>query len=261
EDAGMKMFKELTASSCLKHPCVIGVVVKARPSDKVDEVLTRDFVCVVESLGSKIEKKTLLAKGVAEYQTENVKYVVYVDDGTTNGENISRLKEFKGVLEKNGASGSTMFSWVLNEKSRAGNNEYSSCLGSLSEISYLMGLEGDYCPVSWQIIVAPLIVNLIDSKNELEQNTGADAGWRKVQEERIDAIVKSIVNCVKLMTDENYGAFIKEVGGDLADVLLHMTIKDLRRFMNGSLALPLATKSSVAIEEYRKMDTKVLRSV
>ncbi|HPS19645.1 MAG TPA: hypothetical protein PKY78_01445 [Candidatus Omnitrophota bacterium] len=261
EDAGMKMFKELTASSCLKHPCVIGVVVKARPEDKVDEVLARDFVKVVESLGAKIEKKTLLAKGIAEYQTENVKYVVYVDDGTANGENISRLKEFKGVLEKNGASGSTMFSWVLNEKSRAGNNEYSSCLGSLSEISYLMGLEGDYCPVSWQIIVAPLIVNLIDSKNELEQNTGADAGWRKVQEERIDAIVKSIVNCVKLMTDENYGAFIKEVGGDLADVLLHMTIKDLRRFMNGSLALPLATKSSVAIEEYRKMDTKVLRSV
>jgi len=261
EDAGMKMFKELTASSCLKHPCVIGVVVKARPEDKVDEVLARDFVKVVESLGAKIEKKTLLAKGIAEYQTENVKYVVYVDDGTANGENISRLKEFKGVLEKNGASGNTVFSWILNKKSRAGNNEYSSCLGSLSEISYLMGLEGDYCPVSWQIIVAPLIVNLIDSKNELERNTGADAGWRKAQEERIDAIVKSIVNCVKLMTDENYGTFIKEVGGDLSKVLFHMTIKDLRRFMNGSLSLPLAIKSSVAIEECRKMDAKVLRAV
>ncbi len=242
KSTGMEMLRALQDAPIMNQPCTIGMVVRAKPGDNVDLLLQEKFTLEAEILGRRLGKKIQINKGIIEYEVDKIKYVAYVDDGTDSAENLSRIEKYKERLLAQGNPKERTFAWVLSNENRL---KSKSCLDSLHDIAYLAGLNGEYLPVSWQMLSGPLFANLIASKSKPGTN----------EEERINAIIDAIISSISQMTKTE----LKEWDSLRAE-LKTISMDDLNKKFNGIsfiLHLPPIVPVSDALEKCRKADMEV----
>ncbi|OGW75994.1 MAG: hypothetical protein A2Z72_00420 [Omnitrophica bacterium RBG_13_46_9] len=245
--ASEEMLTTLTTAPVMNQPCTIGMVVKASPRASITEEWLRDkFAKEMEILGRKVNTHILKEKGILEYEQDNIKYVVYVDNGTTSEKNRKRLEGFKERLAAQGNPKERTFAWVLSSDETRPHME---SIG-LHDVAYLVGLRGEYIPVSWQMLAGPLFANLVDSKSRVETN----------EEERVGAIVEAIIDTVSKMTRKDRN----ELDNTLGKTLRAADMTALTELFNGIsliLDLPDIVPVTGGLETYQKADEKIRASL
>jgi glucosamine-6-phosphate deaminase len=240
--AGGEMARILNSASLMSRPCTIGMVVRAKPGDNIDLLLERRFAAEMEILGKRLGKKLQVNKGIIEYDVDKIRYVAYVDDGTESPGNLARMEEFKARLKAQGNPKERTFAWILSNDGRKDEKAY---IKSVNEVANLVGLDGEYIPVSWQMLVGPLFANLLDSKARPGTN----------ESERINAIVDGIIGSLSAMTGRDRLEFEA-----LENDLRALPLDELAKRFNGRFLVfylpPIVPVSDVA-EEYHKADASV----
>ncbi|HNX90480.1 MAG TPA: hypothetical protein PKG81_01330 [Candidatus Omnitrophota bacterium] len=243
-DVGGNILGILLNESVMVESRTVGVVIrpdKRKVSAQQAEQITEDmFVEIVDALGRRIPVRVNAKRGLTEIKNGGIKYVIYVDDGTSSGENLSRLMDFKEKIAETSKDDKIKpFVWILSEEKRRESQEYQDILSGLKETAYIAGLKGEYLPVSWQMAAGAVFANYIYSRIELRDN------------DRIKDLEDMVARCAALMTG----------GMDISGLLKQKEIKELFNGDTLVLILPDALKESGTIEELRKADKKVLRSV
>jgi hypothetical protein len=196
----------------------------------------------MEILGKRLGKKLQVNKGIIEYDVDKIRYVAYVDDGTESPGNLARMEEFKARLKAQGNPKERTFAWILSNDGRKDEKAY---IKSVNEVANLVGLDGEYIPVSWQMLVGPLFANLLDSKARPGTN----------ESERINAIVDGIIGSLSAMTGRDRLEFEA-----LENDLRALPLDELAKRFNGRFLVfylpPIVPVSDVA-EEYHKADASV----
>ena len=243
-----KMLETLTGengterASCMAEPCTIGMVIKAEPGRDLDTVLKKNLANEWNIISRKVNLKVAIKRGV---QVGNVTYVICVDDGTDKC-----LETFADNLKKAGNLKERTFAWMLsNKKRKEKDNRY---MKALNEAAYVVGLEGEYIPVSWQMLAGRLFADYIDSKTRSD-NT-------EEFQERIDAIVEGIIKSLSLMTKMDF----EKWDDDLGKKLRSASLTDIRQLFNGvSLVLDLPAMEPVTsnLAQYQKADKKIQSSL
>ncbi|MDD5634456.1 MAG: hypothetical protein PHW46_04170, partial [Candidatus Omnitrophica bacterium] len=240
EETSRQLTNVVDEASVMNAPCTIGIVIKREPGKNIDEILQQQLVNELGIMARKITKKMNKDRGIVEGELDNnIKYVILLDDGTDES-----LKEYKALLEAQGNPKERTFAWVMMTDARQKTNDR---MKELNGVANLVGLKGDYLPVSWQMLAGSLFANLIDSKKVNEQG-------------RIDAIVDLIIRSISVMTKENYDDLNKILGEKLKSA----NLKDLQELFNGTslvLSLPKMIPVIYTISEYRKADKSVQSSL
>jgi len=232
----------LNESYVMVKPCTIGMVVKATIDEDVDEKLARDM----EVIGRHIAQKIEIRRGVSQYKVGNITYITCVDDGTGSPDNVGRMEVFKNQLSDAGNPKDRTFAWVVSNDLQGDDKQArANSIGDLSEVANLVGLRGDYLPVSWQMLVGPHFANLIDSKNREPGKTSQD---------RIDGIVDAIIRSISQMTRTDMSKW-----DSLRQELRTLGKDDLAKKFNGAffINLPPIIPVSGAIEQCRHADLQV----
>lgn len=240
----------LADSYVMEKPCTVGLVVKGKAGTATDAILEQKFAREMEIMGRRYNQKVIIDRGLAQYQAGAVTYVVYVDDGTDSDENVARLAAFRARLVAAGNPKSRTFAWVLTNRQRAQGVPPKVAAVGLGDVANLVGLDGDYLPVTWQILVGPLFANLIDSKQPRAQG---------INQDRVDALVDSIIASLSAMTRTDIAAW-----DSLRAELRHMSAAELARKLNGTslvITLPPMVPVSGGVEACRASDIAVMTSL
>ncbi|MBF0215905.1 MAG: hypothetical protein HQL30_02805 [Candidatus Omnitrophica bacterium] len=219
-------------ASLMTNPCTIGLVIKAHNGEDVDALLEEQLAGEWEVISRKVGKKILKERGLMECEpVDNVKYVIYVDDGTGSEDNMRRLDEFRGLLEAR-KKDEIVFTWAFSDIAK----------DKIDGAAYMVGLEGDFLPVSWQMLAARHYVNYIYSKlNKSDDET------------RIKDIIEKVIKCAGLMTEGAIDPL--KLRGDLENM-------PLNELFNGrSIILPIPGMLGAEIKEYRLADRKIQESL
>jgi len=243
-----KMLETLTGendaerASFMAEPCTIGMVIKAEPGKNLDTVLQENLANEWGIISRKVDPKIAIKRGV---KVGNVTYVICVDDGTDKS-----LKEFADNLREAGNLKGQTFAWILSNKNRK--QKDNGCMKTLNEAAYVVGLEGEYLPVSWQMLAGRLFADYIDSKTRSD-------GSEEFQK-RIIAIVKAIVDSVSMMTKMDF----EKWDADLGEKLRSASLADIKKLFNGVtliLDLPAMEPVTSNLTEYQKADKKIQSSL
>jgi len=209
----------------MDRPFTIGVMVKPVSNSDPDKI-------VAEQTAKRWE-------ATARRLNPNIVYVVEVDDGTDES-----LRRFKTRLDEAGNHKERTFAWVLSNEARK--RPDNKAMRELAESGHLAGLDGEYIPVSWQVLAGPLFAGLIDLKNR-DQKDG--------QERVVGAIIDSIAR----MTGTGAGSW-----SGLKAELLAMPAADLPKKFNGiafMLRLPKLAPLADELEQFRLADESVRTSM
>ncbi len=240
-----EMLATFSGASLVNHPCTIGLVLRARSGDVEELAKLERFGRRMEALGRRFGRKSQIVKGLFEWELKDIRYVVYIDDGTSGDENIKRLEEFTRRLSEQGNPRERTFAWVLSDKDRLEKGKYREWMGSLNKVAYLAGLKGEYLPVSWQMLTGPLFANLIDSKSK---DGTSEAG-------RIGPIVDAIMESVSRMTGMAPGELRDSSLGEKLERLRTANMAEIAELFNGiSLVLPLARPLTGELDDHFEKD-------
>lgn len=242
-DTAMDIAGAFSDSYLMVKPCTIGMVIKAEPGHNADMILAERLAREWESIGRRADLDGQIERGVVQYRIGGVTYIAYVDDGTDTRENRDRLSAFADRIDKAGNDKERTFVWVLSEGSRL--NAVPQEMEALRAQAHIIGLEGEYLPVSWQMLAGPLFANLIDSRDRKPEDISRD---------RIDAIVNAIISSISRMT----GTELSEWDA-LRQELLTLGKDELAKKFNGTffIKLPPIMPVTDAIEKCRKADLQV----
>jgi len=222
-------------TSVMTEPCTIGLVVKADPDERMEDVLKRQLAKEWDIIARKVEPKVLKERGLIECEPiGNVRYVIYVDDGSDSEANVARLRQFKRILSerKQANPKEVIFAWVASDIARQ----------EIGDTAYMVGLEGDYLPVSWQMLAGQNFANFIYSK--LHKTDAA---------ERITDIIDKIIKCADLMTKGEI---------DLRKLQEQLKTRDIAMLFNGiTITLPIPRPLTPDIEAYQKADKLIQTSL
>ncbi|MBF0217341.1 MAG: DUF89 family protein, partial [Candidatus Omnitrophica bacterium] len=253
-----EVFDELTAAFLDmpamddKRPCTLGIVVKPGPGENVD-MLTIDLGKKWKSLRDRMRRIYEIKRGC---KMPEIELVFAVDDGDITGEaNRKRLERFATDLEKAGNPAERTFAWVLSDAKRKDGKFFGSIYAEngsgLGDIAYLGGLNGEFVPISWQLPLGYLLMNLIDSKSREETN----------EEGRITSLVEKIMRSISVMTRMPVDQLDAELGEKLRDRDTDITrLKKLFDGVTVVLDLPDMAPVTGGIDEYRKADDKMRTS-
>jgi len=243
-----KILKTLTGenkaqrASFMMEPCTIGMIIKAEPGKDLDTVFNENLANEWGIISRKVDTKITTKRGV---KVGNVTYVICVDDGTDKS-----LETFANNLKKAGNSKERTFAWILSNENRK--EKDNRCMKVLNEAAYVVGLEGEYIPVSWQMLAGRLFVDYVDSINRSDNS--------EEFQERINALVERIINSVSMMTKTDFEKWNSKLGKKLRTA----SVEDIKKLFNGvSLTLYLPAMEPVVsnLTEYQKADKKIQSSL
>ncbi|UCD55573.1 MAG: hypothetical protein JSV93_01890, partial [Candidatus Omnitrophota bacterium] len=225
-------------ASLITQPCTIGLVLKANPEKNIEDVLKEQLAKEWDVIARKVEPKVLKERGLLEYEAlGNIKYVIYVDDGTNSAKNLARLREFRGILEKRKQANpkEIIFAWVFSDEARS----------EIGDVAYMVGLEGEFLSVSWQMLTGQHFANFIYSKLN-----------KPDAEKRITDLIDKIVKYADWMTR---GAIdLEKLRKDLEGV----KAEDLPGLFNGiKINLPIPRPLTPDLAEYQKADKAIQSSL
>ena len=240
KDTALKMLDLQTGEngsdklSLMTQPCTIGLVLKADPS-KGEDVLLDMLANEWKTISSKVDLKIALKRGVT---IGKITYVIHIDDGTDES-----LKEYnEKIIQANKQNNNTKeqtFSWIISNDKR---NENNDSLKELAKVSNLVGLKGEFLPVSWQMVAGPMFANFIHSK----ANNGDDA-------DMMDSLIEGIANSVQMMTQGSISA-------DTIEKMLKT--QSLEQIFNGIyLILPIPKPLTGNIDMLIKADKAIQTSL
>ncbi|MFC1577199.1 WD40 repeat domain-containing protein, partial [Candidatus Omnitrophota bacterium] len=260
-EVGKELLEALTGenatrrTSLVSEPCTIGIVLKAKPGDDFDSVIKEQLANEWNILSRKISPKIMSER---EVTIGDITYVIGIDDGTD--ESLDRFAaDIRKANRANGNSKSRTFAWMLSDRKRSDDN---LSLQALRDAAHLAGLDlgdnnGDFAPVSWQMLAGPLFVNLIHSRRASD---GSDEF-----EKRIDAIVDDIIMTVSRMTKIDVAALKASALGDILEDLRKADPDELRDIFNGLnfvLQLPdIGPLTYMRTEQFRTADTAIQASL
>jgi hypothetical protein len=253
-----KVFDELTAAFLdmpamdETRPCTLGIVVKSTPGEDVD-MITMDLAEKWKSSRNRLRRMYEIKRGC---KMPEIGLVFAVDDGDTRGEaNRKRLEQFATDLARSGNPAERTFAWVLSDAKLRDRNFFAGLHAedgrALSEIAYLAGLNGEFVPISWQLPLGYLMLNLIDSKSRKETN----------EEGRIASLVEKILRSMSAMTKIPFDRLDADLGEKLRS--RDTDVRELKKLFDGAtvvLNLPDMAPVTGGIDEYRKSDEKMRTS-
>lgn len=246
-ETARKMLETLTGENgterapLMAKPCTIGMVIKAEPGKDLDAVLNENLANEWNIISRKVDLKIAIERGV---KIGDITYIICVDDGTDES-----LKKFAENLKQAGNPKKQTFAWIVSNENRKENNKH---MRELNEAAYVVGLEGEYLSVSWQMLAGTLFADFVYSKTVSDGTS--------VFQERITAIVESIIKSISMMTKTNF----EKLDSKLGEKLRTANLTDIKQLFNGvSLVLNLPDMEPVIhnIEDYQKADKKIQSSL
>jgi radical SAM superfamily enzyme YgiQ (UPF0313 family) len=253
EEAGDKLVKELAMESFInkEKKRTVGVTVRIGVEENEDIIIDKMFKEVIATLGGNIECKLYRDRGIV-VDTDYVKYVIFLDNGTASKYNRDRLEAFTENLLDSGDGKDRTFAWVFSPEERLGRGDekekYKESFEKLQGAAYLGGLRGEYLPASWQMAAGPIFANYIYSKT-----LGMD-------KERIQGLTEKLVRCMELMDLNGLG---REFWEDVFNGTNPARQYSLDQIFNGSfirLFLNFMEPLGDTLDKYRTADKRVLRS-
>ncbi|NQU95641.1 MAG: hypothetical protein HQ549_05370 [Candidatus Omnitrophica bacterium] len=225
-------------------PCTVVVAVKSE-SDKFS-VLSEcnSFANRLKTSGNRMAKWMNI-----ENESGPIKFLVYVDDGTTSDENMARMDkvvtDIEGIKAANPQE--TVFTWILKDDRRKDASEYQARLASLRELgAHIAALQGEYVPAVPQMQIGLLMAKLIDFKKQGNGDEGS-----------ISATVNAIIESINRLTRKNYDSLKAEL--QLAD------IEKLSELLNGSFVLVLPDieleDADTAMSDFRRCESQTMSSL
>ncbi|MDD5440379.1 MAG: hypothetical protein PHS37_09360, partial [Candidatus Omnitrophica bacterium] len=230
--------KDIPWTPTMSEPCTIGMVIKAEPGKGVDAILKEHLAKEWEIIGRKLSNKIGIERGI---KIGTITYLVCVDDGTDEC-----LKEFKKRLKKAGNPKERTFAWIMSNDARK--KEDNGVMRELNSVANLVGLQGEFLPISWQMVAGPLFVNLLNQAGKSE----ADKDQAK-----IDSIAEAIVKSIAEMER-------KPERADLKAELERASVTDLARKFNGIsliIDLPPLEPVSGVLEQCQHADKEFQTSL
>ena len=235
-------FDVLCGEPYMKKTRTVGVVIKTESGTQGDflyDLVDKEFAGKMKALSGSVDvtakiRRGLMSGNVAVAKEGNIRYVVYLDDGTSKskGDIDAFIEELK---DQNDPDQETLkertFVWIRGDADWDGGR--AGQLAALKESAYVAGLTGDYIPVWWQMFAGPIFLNYVYSKIHLKKYAGR---WKGLEQ--------LLIRCIKEITPDDF----------------HDKI-DLIKIFKDLLILPVAHVWSEDIEQNRTADSAVLKSV
>jgi hypothetical protein len=192
--SGRAMYELMKRSMMPQGPRAVGIVIKARPGDNTELILKEKLALEMEIFGRRLgSTRELIKNGVASYTDGAITYLAYVDDGTDSPENRARLSAFASRLEGLSLPKERVFAWVLPRDTAAPAAEE---VRSISVRANLVALDGEFVPVSWQMLAGPLFISFLESAR------CASAGEEGRVKAAIDILIRAIAEITNTGLDE-----------------------------------------------------------
>lgn len=135
------------------------------------------------------------------------------------------------------------FAWVISKDKNV------KSLQALNRVAHLVGLEGEFLPLSWQMLTGPLFTNLLYFKSKEDQET-------------VDVLVDEIIEAVSDMTMMDIDTLKASDLGESLENLRNADTKELNTLFNGiNITLPLPRPTTTNIMQLRRADKEIQKAL